>query len=126
MSLILLPQAYAHHGCLQISIRFFLPVLLCGVNILMIIVDLVCLFLIISGIYYSQSRWAAVGFAALGFVIPLALGALAAFLFVPRSGSVVEINSVLDTIGTGVSFASPIGAVIGVMKPKPRKRPQAL
>ena len=95
-------------------------------TILLIIVDLVCLFLVISGIYNSQSRWAAFGYAVLGFVVPLALGALAAFLFVPRSGTLVDTNSVLDTIGTGISFASPIGAVIGTMKPKSRKKPQAL
>lgn len=93
---------------------------------LLIIVELVCLYLVIKGIYNSQSRWAAFGYAALGFAIPFALGALAAYLFVPRSGTVMETDSVLVNIGTGISLASPIGAVLGTMKTKSRKKPQAL
>jgi prefoldin subunit 5 len=54
------------------------------------------------------------------------LGAIAAYLFVPRSGTVMETDSVLVNIGTGISLASPIGAVLGTMKAKSRKKPQAL
>lgn len=92
-------------------------------TVLFVVVDVVCLLLVISGIYQSQSRWAGFGYAVLGGVIPLALGAIAMFLLVPRSGSVMEVNPVLDTIGSGITLATPIGAAIGTMKA--RKRPKA-
>ena len=108
------------------SIRFPPPVLLCCVTTTYILVYIGCLGVVIKGIYNSESRWAALGYSALGFVIPIALGALAGILIAPHMGSVMDTNSALNTIGDGINLACPMGAVVGILKATSRKKPQPL
>jgi hypothetical protein len=79
-------------------------------NMLFIMVDLVCLFLLIGNIHGSSRRWLSVGYAILGFAIPLVLGGALVFV----------INSGIDTIGTAMTLACPVAAVLGANIP-PRR-----
>ncbi|MGA2052354.1 MAG: hypothetical protein ABSH19_03480 [Opitutales bacterium] len=86
------------------------------------LVAIVCLVMLISAIYHSQKRWLSFGYAVLGFVIPLVLGFILTFILVPSSGTVADTNSVLDTIGMAINFASPICAVLGATIPPKRAK----
>lgn len=86
-------------------------------NILFMVVDIISALFLISAIYNSQSRWAAFGYAVVGFVIPMVLGLLLMFIAGPGS---------IDTIGAGMTLACPIAAAIGTLIPPTRKHPQAL
>jgi hypothetical protein len=78
------------------------------------VIDVVCLLLLIQGIYQSSRRWLSVGYAVLAFAIPLVLGFL--LLFVLRSG--------IDTVGTAITLASPVAAVFGANFPPRRGKTQ--
>ena len=79
-------------------------------TVLIPIVELVCLVLLVMNIYESSRRWLSIGYAILAFATPIVLGFI--LLFVLRSG--------IDTIGTAITLASPIAAVVGSSIP-PRR-----
>lgn len=83
-------------------------------NMLFIVVDLVCLFLLVQNIYGSSRRWLSIGYAILGFAIPMVLGG--ALIYVLGSG--------IDTIGAAITLASPIAAVFGANIPLRRGKTQ--
>jgi hypothetical protein len=78
----------------------------------LILANVACLLATIACIHGSERRWVSTGYAALGFVIVVAMGLLSVFVFA-GGGNVVEINNRLDTIGNGIQLAAPIAAVFG-------------
>lgn len=87
---------------------------------LMIIANVVCLVMLISAIINSQRRWLSSGYAALGCALVLVLGFVSMFFLVPRHGSVIDVNEVIDKVGRGIQIAAPIAAVWGAHIP-PRR-----
>lgn len=73
-------------------------------NTFLFLLDCVCLVALIRCIYMSQTRWKAFGYGVLGFIIPMVLGVIATLMLGPESA---------DNIGTAISIASPIAAVLG-------------
>jgi hypothetical protein len=78
--------------------------------------------LLIGAIKSSSRRLLSFGYAVGGFVLVLVLGLVAMFLLTPRSGTVGEVNAVLDMIGMAVTLAAPIAAVVGAHQPPRREK----
>jgi hypothetical protein len=84
--------------------------------------DFALLVLLIGAIKNSSRRLLSVGYAVGGFALVLVLGLVAMFLLTPRSGTVEEINRVLDMIGMAITVAAPIAAVVGAYQPPRREK----
>jgi len=82
------------------------------------VIDFWVLVLLISAIKNSSRRLLSFGYALGGAMLVLLLGLVAVFLLTPRSGT--EVNPVLDMIGTAITVAAPIAAVVGAYQ-SPRR-----
>jgi hypothetical protein len=84
--------------------------------------DFGLLVLLIGAIKSSSRRLLSFGYAVGGFALVLVLGLVAMFLLTPRSGTVGEVNPVLDMIGMAITLAAPIAAVVGAYQPPRRAK----
>ncbi len=88
--------------------------------IVFIAVDLIAVYLLVQAIYTSSRRLASLGYAVLGFGLVLGLGFGATFLLMPARGTVGDVNSTLNMVGSAGSIGAPFAAVWGAYQPARR------
>jgi hypothetical protein len=93
--------------------------------IFVLIANFIAVVLLIAGIYNSQRRWLAFGYASLGFFIAVVLGYL---ILIGLAGSgvldhsgVAQTNRVIDAIANVIQFTAPFAAAYGASIPPQRK-----
>ncbi|HEX5182004.1 MAG TPA: hypothetical protein VFW19_02510 [Allosphingosinicella sp.] len=83
-------------------------------------VPCICLVLLADAVRTSSRRFLSLAYALGGILLVLALGAVAAYILVPRSGGPEDVNPILDMIGAAVILAASVAAVYGAYRPARR------
>jgi hypothetical protein len=76
-----------------------------------LLVLLVCIWLLIDGIRKSSQRLRSFFYAFGAFAFVVVLGFVVIQILMPSTGTLAEMNAVVDPCGLAISIAAPIAAV---------------